>query len=281
MTYFIYNPLAANKHGEEMKDKALVDLKNDFKEINVINAVETNIEEFIKNINETDIIIISGGDGTLNIFANYVKKYNLKNDFYLYQGGSGNDFLNDVGSDEKITKLNKYLENLPVVEINKEKRYFLNNASFGIDGEVCVVADKLREKGKKKINYTMIAIKLLLFNFKRPNAKVIIDGKEFDYKKVWLASAINGRYIGGGMMFTPEQDRLSDKFSCVVLHKSSRLRTLMAFPKLTAGKYKKYPKLIDIIECNKIEVVFDKPTGLQVDGEVYKNVTSYVAYKQK
>ena len=30
--------------------------------------------------------------------------------------------------------------------------------------------------------------------------------------------------------------------------------------------------------CKRIEVTFDRPTGLQVDGEVFEGVTTYVAY---
>lgn len=284
MTYLIYNPLSANNHGEEIKDNALFEIKNCDEitdEIATIDGTKINVEEFKDKLQENDKIIIIGGDGTLNIFANYFKKYNISNDIYLYEGGSGNDFLKDVGKTGVITKLNKYFEKLPVVEVSGDTRYFINNASFGIDGEVCVVADELRAKGKKKVNYTSIAISLLLGKYKRPDATVIIDGVKKEYKNVWLASAINGRYIGGGMKIAPDQDRTSGRLSFVIFYGQTRLTTLFAFPKLTSGKHTKLTKMVDIIEGNQIEVHFTKPTGLQVDGEVYKDVTDYIAYYNK
>ncbi|MGM9969618.1 MAG: diacylglycerol/lipid kinase family protein [Anaeroplasma sp.] len=278
MNYLIYNPLAANNSGEKYKNKAIIDLKDDFKDLKIINALEIKLSEFKSTIKENDTLIFVGGDGTLNIVANLVKKYDVNNPIYLYEGGSGNDFLNDIGREGKVIQLNKYFKKLPIAEINGEKRYFINNVSFGIDGEVCVVAEEQKAKNKAKINYTTIAAKLLLGKYKKPNATIYVDGVKKEYKHVWLASSLNGRYIGGGMMVAPNQDRLSGELSCVVMHCKSRLKTLIAFPSIFSGKHVKKKKMVEIIKGKKIKVHFDRPTSLQIDGEVYKNVTDYTVY---
>ena len=39
----------------------------------------------------------------------------------------------------------------------------------------------------------------------------------------------------------------------------------------------KHKEMVDIIEGKKIEVTFNHPCSLQIDGETIRNVTSYVA----
>ena len=122
----------------------------------------------------------------------------------------------------------------------------------------------------------MIAIKGLLFKFKAKNAKVTVDGKEYEFKKVWIAPTMNGRFYGGGMMPTPKQDRLAQNgVSFMCFHGSSKLKTLMIFPSLFKGEHVKHTKYISILEGRNITVTFDKPCALQIDGETVLDVTSY------
>ncbi len=278
MIYLIYNPKAANNHGEEIKDKAVLDLKDEIEAFEVVNGLKINLDEFHQNLKPEDKLIIIGGDGTIHMFANVIKKYNVTNDLFLYRGGTGNDFLRDINAEGKLIQLNKYFEHLPVVEVNGEKRYFINNVCFGIDGEVCVVANKQRAKGKKKVSYTSIAAGLLLKKYNRPNARIIVDGEEKKYDKAWVASALNGQFVGAGMMMAPGQDRFSGYLTNVVMYGQSRIHTLIAFPSIFKGKHVEKTYMVETKKCKKIEVFFDKPCGLQVDGEVFENVTSYVAY---
>ncbi len=278
MTYLLFNPISNNNTGTSIKKKAKIDIAKTFSNIEEINVLDLNVNDFLAKLKEEDDIILVGGDGTLNHFVNVVYPLKLKNKMYLYKAGIGNDFLNDVNKENaQIILLNPYLQKLPKVTINGKTSYYINGIGYGIDGEVCVIADKLKDKGKKKINYTTIAIKLLLFKFHCPDAIVIVDGKEYAYKKVWLASAMFGRFYGGGMMMAPNQDRLGDSISLAIAHDASRLRLLTIFPKIFKGEHVKYKKIIEIKKCKKLEVRFSSPCALQIDGEVVKNVTSYVA----
>ena len=58
----------------------------------------------------------------------------------------------------------------------------------------------------------------------------------------------------------------------------SRLRALWSFRLIFSGKLSKKKKLVNSFKGKKIEVQFDRPCALQIDGEVIKNVTKYVAY---
>ncbi len=277
MNYLLYN---LESNNSSSKDKLIKLYSEKFDNLKPIIFNNLDYDDFFNSLNENDIVILSGGDGTINYFANIYKKYKIKSKILYSPSGTGNDFYRDIEGNGLI-ELNKYLNNLPKVIINDKESYFINNASFGIDGTVCEVSD-IKKKKNKKANYTRIALKLLLFKYKPKNAKVIVDGKEYNFKRVWLASTFNGRFVGGGMKIAPDQDRFSDELSCVIIHTSKRLRTLIAFKSIFKGIHNiKYPKFVTIIRGKEIKVTFDKPNAIQIDGEVTLNVTSYLAKKEK
>ena len=281
----LYNPKAGSGKGESVNDKLKEILKDE--EIIFKNVLE--IDDYPKLISEIGIeakLVLVGGDGSLNHFANNISNLELKNKVYFYAAGTGNDFLNDLGLEASggPYEINKYLKNLPSVEVNGNKSLFINNVGFGIDGYCCEVADQIHEaEPEKEVNYSSIAIKGLLGKFKPRNAKITVDGKEYNYKKVWLAPTMNGRFYGGGMNCAPSQDRLNKKrtLSVVVLHCGSKLRTLMVFPSIFKGEHIKHKNMVSIVEGSDITVEFDKPCALQIDGETVLNVTKYRATSSK
>ena len=161
--------------------------------------------------------------------------------------------------------------------VNGKTFRFINGIGYGIDGYCCEVGDKLRGEGKKDINYASIAIKGLLFHYKPTNAVVTVDGVKHEYKKVWLAPTMNGRFYGGGMMPTPDQVRNGGKLSTMLFHGSGKLKTLMIFPSIFKGEHVKHTDCVTVLEGKEVTVEFDRPTALQIDGETILGVTSYTA----
>lgn len=276
MNYLLYNPLANNFKAKDTIQE-IEQLHPDYN-YNKIDITKISFDEFFNSLKENDTITILGGDGTLSIFASKYQKYMLTNPIYLYKGGSGNDFMKDINASSNEILINKYLTHLPHVIVNDNEYYFINGIGYGIDGAVCEEADILKENGTEKINYTMIAVKLLLGKFKTYNAKITVDGVTKEYKNVWLAAGMNGRFYGGGMMVAPLQNRLSNELSLVVMFSKSRLKALMAFRLIFTGELSKKKKIVNSFKGKRIEVQFDRPCALQIDGEVIKNVTKYVAY---
>ena len=118
-----------------------------------------------------------------------------------------------------------------------------------------------------------------MFAYKPVSARITVDGKSYTYKKVWLAPAMNGRYYGGGIMMSPDQQRLNSerKLSFVVVHGITRLGALPLFPKIFTGKHTVYKKYVEVISGHDITVEFSRPTALQIDGETVLGVTKYRA----
>ena len=275
MKYLLFNSETNNLNYK----KEFEEVQKTFENSKVVNVKEIDYKEFLSKLQADDEAILFGGDGTLNYFINAIDGYKLVNNVYLYPLGTGNDFYFDVcGNEPKHpVLLNEYIKDLPTVYVNGMQKKFINGIGYGIDGYCCEVGDKLKGKTDKPINYAGIAIKGLLFHYKKLKAKVVVDGVERNYKSVWLAPTMKGRYYGGGMKVAPDQDR-ADKdrlVSSVVFRGASRLGTLIVFPSIFKGTHINHKKMVYIYKGKDITVTFDHPTALQIDGETVLNVTTY------
>ncbi len=279
MYYIFFNPLSGNGAGKGESEK----LNGIIKEEKVfVDLTENDFDGLFSKVREGDSIVISGGDGTLNKLINETDICLMENDVYYYACGSGNDFLRDVSSENELVKINGYLKDLPKVTVNGKNYSFINGVGYGIDGFCCEEGDKLRLKGNKKVNYTAIAIKGLLYAYKPKNAKVTVDGKEYSYRKVWLAPTMNGRYYGGGMNCAPNQDRLNKErtVSLTVMFGSGKIKTLSVFPSIFKGEHIKHTEMVQVHTGHRITVEFDSPCALQIDGETVLNVKEYTVVSE-
>ena len=272
MKYYLYNSLSNNGIKPEFLEIVERLENTEIKEI-----IDLDYQEFLKNLKEEDEIVIVGGDGTLNYFVNEIKDLEINNKIYYRASGTGNDFMHDIEKiDGEEILINQYVHNLPTVYVKDVERKFLNGVGYGIDGYCCEVADEIKKKTpNKKINYTGIAIKGLLFHFKSATATITVDGREYVHENVWIAPTMKGRFYGGGMMVAPNQDRLSGEVSVVVYHAKSRLKALMSFPSIFKGEHIKKEKMVSIYTGKEITVKFDHSCALQIDGETVLDVTEY------
>ncbi len=276
--YILYNPHAGNGTSEETARELQASGKYEPSEVVGI-ADDESYADFFADKQDANIIIC-GGDGTLNRFIN--KTIGIKHgSVYYMAAGSGNDFLRDIDSldNKEPICIDKYIASVPVCEIDGKKYKVLNGVGFGIDGYCCVVGDEMKANNIHDINYTGIAIKGLLFHYKPCGGKVTVDGDTRVYKKIWIASGMNGRYYGGGMMPCPDQDRLNGEgiVSSCVYHDSGKVKTLMNFPAIFKGEHIS-KKNVTVRSGKKITVEFDLPRPLQIDGETVVDVKKYSIY---
>ena len=281
--YVFYNPLAG--HGKDPIDRQrLTDFFKDEECIFCDMTAPETYGETLTKIEETDKLVICGGDGTLNRFLNLSEQLPVKCEIYHLPGGSGDDFAHDLGKENATDPfpITEYVKHLPTVEIKGKTCKFLNNVGFGIDGYCCEVGDELKKKSDKPVDYTGIAIKGLLFHYKPTTATVTVDGVKHTFKKAWLAPTMNGRYYGGGMNAVPDQDRLhNETLSVMLFHGAGRIRTLIAFPSIFKGEHIKHKKMVTILKGKEIKVEFDSPRSVQIDGETVLDVIEYTAYAPK
>ena len=274
MIYILYNPKANN----ENNDINIINISDNGVNVKKISLIDLDVPAFFAEVSEGDKVYICGGDGTLCRFANNSYGLDIPCPVFALRSGTGNDFLNDIGQGKNDTPkdIRPFLKNLPEVRVNGQVVRCINGAGLGVDGAVCNGVEEFKKKtNKKKANYTTIALKELGYKYKRPNAKLTVDGKVYEYEDVWAMSTMKGKYYGGGMMVAPGQDRESGKVSVMAMHGGSRLKTLAVFSKVKKGGHVAHTDMVEIIEGYEVSVEFDAPAYLQIDGEVYADVLSY------
>ncbi len=272
--------------GSCLENAQLLDVIYPITEYRDITKIE-DYAEYFASIDPDEDVVICGGDGTLSRFANDTKHLSIKNPLFYFACGNGNDFVRDLGLSKNADpnfRINSYLRPLPSVSVKGESFLFLNNVGFGIDGWCCAEGERLRRdikssEGEKGVNYAAIAVKGLFKGYEPRNATVTVDGVSLYFKNVWLAPTMHGRYYGGGMMAAPEQDRLAPdrKLSLMLMHGAGRLKTLCSFPSIFKGHHIRHKKYVTILQGHDIKVEFDRPSSLQIDGEVIEDVKSYEA----
>ena len=274
----LYNPLSSTGTGETKAHKLDRILNNCCIEYRSLLDIPDK-KAFFRDLDPNVTPIITGGDGTLSFFVNELGGENPKRDILYFPAGTGNDFLNDLNKtgDTEPFLLNPYITDLPQIHFNGETHTFINGVGYGIDGYVCEEGDRIRKKTGKPINYTGTAVKGLLYAYKRTHATVTIDGTTMEFDHVWMTPTMLGRFFGGGMMCAPGQDRLSSDgtVSLMVMRCKSKLRTLLLFPSIFKGNHIKATKIVSVFKGHNIHVKFDRPTALQIDGEVFSGVSEY------
>ena len=104
-----------------------------------------------------------------------------------------------------------------------------------------------------------------------------LSRKDFALKKFVTFFYMLTMFIGGGMMPTPNQNRLglNRSLSVMVFFGSSKLKTLAIFPSIFKGEHINHRHNIKVLCGHEITVRFDRPAPLQIDGETVLNVSSY------
>ncbi len=278
--YVLFNQKAGNGRGKEGIEGLSAHFKEELTFLEM-TALEGGYKGLFDKMNAGDFLVLCGGDGTLNCFVNDTAELSFAGDIWYFPTGTGNDFATEMGKKrgEAPFLVSEYLKDLPTVTVNGKDRLFLNGVGYGIDGYCCEVGDAKRAKSDKSVNYTAIAIKGLLLNYKPTSARVTVDGKEYFYKKVWIAPTMKGKCYGGGMIPAPEQKRDDPEkmLSLTLFHTSGRLKTLMIFPSIFKGEHVKNEKYVAVLKGREITVEFDSPRALQIDGETVLDVLSYTA----
>lgn len=265
MYYILYNPSITDRRCRKKVDKLFKKLSS-IDDCYKLNLFEINEKEniFLKSLDKDDVVYLCGGDGTLNHFLNNVGKEKFDCKILFYSSGTGNDFKKDHAN-QTFIDLNPVREFMPKCYINgKEKYYFANGIGVGLDAVVCRSKMQQSIAGTKK---SYFGVTLNSFRKFRPySLDVYIDGELKHYDNVWLMICNNGRYVGGGMKFTPQAVRDDGEFDVVIVHDIPRWRIIFLFPFVYLGIHRLF-KGIDYIKCKTLRAIPDGCSIFQMDGE--------------
>lgn len=218
-------------------------------------------------------IFACGGDGTVNECFNGAAGCETA-ELGVIPIGTGNDFVRNFGGAKAFfdvaAQLDANTQEIDLIKYND--RYCVNMINIGFDCEVAVSTSKLKTSPLIPSGLAYIAGLLKEFVRKPGTAfRCKIDGEDIGERKLLLSCFANGGYCGGGFYSAP-LSRLDDGLLdyCMVNNISRfRFLTLVGhYKKGTHLQMKNKDKIFSYGKCREVELVFDTPTRICVDGEI-------------
>jgi len=198
-----------------------------------------------------DLILIIGGDGTINEVANGVVGSEIP--LLIVPAGNGNDFARALGIPKKPEKaFNLITEGrIEPVDLGKVNgRVFVNVFGVGFDAKITQYAESLKEKWRFLPNTFLYLVALLRELFLKLDylhlETKIINGRKFPEAlvgKVTLVSIANGPTCGGIFKLAPQADLKDGLLDICWIKKTSRLRIFRFLPKVRKGTHLNLPEV--------------------------------------
>lgn len=271
---FIINPAAGSRDRTEKYTRQIESICTekgvDF-EIRISQAPGncTEIAREAAQSGENYHIYSCGGDGTLNEVVAGVAGYDNVA-ITMFAGGSGNDFIKIFNETEPFRDLVRLLDweeaTFDLLKCNED--FSLNICSVGLDARIGT--DVARYKRLPLLSgFRAYAVSTLVNVIKRISEHYIVEvnGERIDAKQTMIC-ACNGRYYGGGFNPVPEADPCDGMMEVLIVKKVSRLQVAGVVGKYKNGQYKKLSKLIRHFRTDKVKILCDKPTSINLDGEL-------------
>ena len=214
-------------------------------------------------------IYACGGDGTLNEVVNGAAGFpNVA--VTTFACGSGNDFARMFSDPEAFRDLEQLLDaqetEFDLIRCNDD--YSLNICSVGLDARIGT--DVSRYKRIPLLHgFRAYAASTVVNTIKGITEHYVIElnGETIDGDQT-LICACNGRYYGGGFNPVPDADPTDGLMEVLVVTGVSRLQVAQVVGKYKNGKYKDYPHLIRHFRTDRLTIRCDKPTPINLDGEL-------------
>ena len=214
-------------------------------------------------------IYACGGDGTLNeVAAGAAGHANAA--VTVFSGGSGNDFVKLFDDPKAFFDLERLLDPEEAVfdMIRCNDDLSLNICSVGLDARIGTdVANYKRLPLLQGFRAYAVSTLVNVIKGIAEHYVVELDGETID-SDMTLICACNGRFYGGGFNPVPEADPTDGELDVLLVTKVSRLKVAEVIGKYKDGKYKQLDKLIRHLKTKEITIVCDKPTPINLDGEL-------------
>ena len=246
----------------------------------------------VENTPDNLLLIILGGDGTMNEVIQGINCFDKITLSYI-PTGSSNDLARDLGiSNNPVTDILHLLdypvctnmdmgvvhcENTLVSEGNMSipDRRFIVSCGIGYDAAICQEAmssrikDVLNKCGLGKLTYLGIALKQLI-STRYITGELVLDGNEesiITLKKLLFIAGMNHRYEGGGFKFAPAANDHDGILNLCSVAKISKPKILTVLPSGYQGKHFQFDG-VDAYSAKQYTIRTSEPLWVHTDGEV-------------
>lgn len=210
-----------------------------------------------------------GGDGTLNEVASGAAGF-PNAAVTAYPGGSGNDFVKLFSDPKAFFDLERLLdaEEVSFDMIRCNDSLSLNICSVGLDARIGTdVANYKRFPLIQGFRAYLLSTLINVIRGISEHYVVEIEGETIDAEQTFVC-VCNGRFYGGGFNPIPEADPTDGILDVLLVKKVTRLQVPGLIGKYKNGRYREVPEIIRYFRTDKLTVHCDKPSAINLDGEL-------------
>jgi len=226
-----------------------------------------------------ETIVCVGGDGTLNEVLNglVTEKGVEPVSLGIIPGGTGSDFRRTVGippsyQEACLVLLEGHTRLVDIGEITclregePVRRYFVNVAGVGFDGEVADRTNRLPKVLGGTLPY-LASLFITLVAYRNKDVVTSFDGQSIRHR-VNAVVVSNGQFFGGGMHIAPEASPDDGFFDIIVLGDLGKLELVANIPRVYKGTHLTHPKVSSYRAREvRVEAKGEERMFIQADGE--------------
>ena len=223
-------------------------------------------EAILMHSKEVDLVIVGGGDGSLNGTAKGLLETGLP--LGVVPLGTANDFARTMGIPLDLQSAIDVIARGRTVEVDLGKANdhpFFNVASIGFSADLAASLTQEAKRRWGKLGYTIIAARLLarstLFT-----AHLEHDGT-FETLRTFQVSVGNGKFYGGGMTVQADATATDGQLDFYSLEVDHWWRLLGLVPALRKGTHGNWND-VRAFSTKNLTITTSTPRPVNLDGEL-------------
>lgn len=256
------------RQGQEGLGQAIAALHDlDFELITVSPKKSAQLPDLIRQYQkEVDLVIVGGGDGTLNHVVDVLIETGLP--LGILPMGTANDLARTLGIPLAITDACEAIANGKIQEIDLgwvNGKHFFNVASIGLSVKITRRLSKGLKRRWGIFAYAITALQTL-WQTHPFRAEICVDGDPIQVKTLQIAVG-NGRYYGGGMAIAQDariDDQRLDLYSLEIQRWWQLVPLIL---RMRRGQQATLP-WVRGLSGQTIEVNSREPHDINTDGEI-------------
>ena len=219
--------------------------------------------------------MVVGGDGSVNEVVNGVADADGV-ELAVVPRGTGWDFVRTFGIPRDLDEAVRVALDGEVRAIDlgrvtyrtwageEASSYFANVGSAGISGAIAKRANETSKALGGRVSYYWSTLAVFV-GWQTGEMRVAVDD-EMRSGRMIDAMVCNGRYLGGGMMMTPDAEPDDGLFDVLLIGDVTKRDLLFVLPRTYRGKHLPHPRL-ELLRGATVTVEADEPLPIELDGE--------------
>jgi YegS/Rv2252/BmrU family lipid kinase len=227
-----------------------------------------------------EVILVHGGDGTLNEVVNGYLSHpkHERTALALLPHGTGSDFAKTLelprdperaatqllSGHEK--RLDVGLATFPGPPQGANQRYFVNIADIGFGGELVQYVNSRSKRLGGKLSF-LRGLLVTLRHYRNKNLRISLEDGETMHVVASSVIVANGQYFGGGMWVAPRASLTDGYLDIVVVGDVTRREVIANLSRLYRGTLAEHPK-VQTFPARQLDVASGETTHVEMDGEL-------------